>query len=70
MSQQLHRDAMIRKIQVVKMRGQAQSPGVHTFRITDDGIEVFPRAVISPKSTPALQIKGTERLSIGVPEIG
>src|SRR5690606_25650404 len=31
------------KIQVVKVRGQAQMPGLHTFRITDAGLQVFPR---------------------------
>src|SRR5471030_3501383 len=46
MSQQVHRDALVRKIQVVKMRGQAQSLGVHTFRINDEGVEIFPRAVM------------------------
>ncbi|MGZ3252680.1 MAG: RAD55 family ATPase [Burkholderiaceae bacterium] len=66
-SQQLHRDAMMRKIQVVKMRGQAQSPGVHTFRITDEGVEIFPRAVMSASSAPALQIAGSQRHSTGVP---
>ncbi|MGZ3237142.1 MAG: RAD55 family ATPase [Burkholderiaceae bacterium] len=67
MSQQLHRDAMMRKIQVVKMRGQAQSPGVHTFRITDTGVEIFPRAVMSSSSAPTLQIVGSQRHSTGVP---
>ncbi|MGZ3158603.1 MAG: RAD55 family ATPase [Burkholderiaceae bacterium] len=66
-SQQLHRDAMMRKIQVVKMRGQAQSPGVHTFRITDEGVEIFPRAVMSSSSAPVLQIVGSQRHSTGVP---
>jgi circadian clock protein KaiC len=47
MSQMSYRDSMIRKIQVVKMRGQAQSPGLHTFKISDSGIEVFSRAVAS-----------------------
>lgn len=46
MSQMLHRDAMVRKIQVVKMRGQAQRPGLHTFRIGDDGVEIFPRVMV------------------------
>jgi circadian clock protein KaiC len=46
LSQNLHRDSMVRKMRVVKMRGQAQAPGMHTFRITDDGIQVFPRAII------------------------
>ena len=46
LSQNLHRNSMVRKMQVVKMRGQAQAPGLHTFRINDEGIQVFPRAII------------------------
>lgn len=69
MSQLVHRDAMVRKIQVVKMRGQAQSPGVHTFRINDDGVEVFPRALITASAAGAVQITGDTRLSMGVPEL-
>ena len=64
MSQLVHRDAMVRKIQVVKMRGQAQSPGVHTFRIDNDGITVFPRALLDAASKPT-DMSGP-RLSMGV----
>lgn len=46
LSQSMHGNSMVRKIQVVKMRGQAQAPGLHTFRISDRGIQVFPRAVV------------------------
>ncbi|MDB5762080.1 MAG: putative circadian clock protein KaiC [Herminiimonas sp.] len=67
MSQLMHRDSMVRKIQVVKMRGQAQSPGLHTFRIGDDGVEIFPRTVLEPGITADLQISGDKRLSMGVP---
>jgi circadian clock protein KaiC len=69
MSQLVHRDAMIRKIQVVKMRGQAQSPGVHTFRINDSGVEVFPRALIKSSTTGDIKISGDKRLSMGVPTL-
>jgi circadian clock protein KaiC len=67
LSQLVHREAMVRKISVVKMRGQAQSPGVHTFRINDDGVAVFPRAV--PKNQPTASLPGAERISFGVPEL-
>jgi len=67
LSQLVHRDAMVRKIQVVKMRGQAQSPGVHTFRINDDGVEIFPRAVLKSGTTQNIQISRDTRLSMGVP---
>jgi circadian clock protein KaiC len=67
MSQLVHRDAMVRKIQVVKMRGQAQSPGVHTFRISDAGVQVFPRAVLKLNTTGDVRISGEKRLSMGIP---
>jgi circadian clock protein KaiC len=41
--QSVERNSSVRKLQVVKMRGQAPMPGLHTFRITGDGIQVFPR---------------------------
>ena len=65
LSQMVHRDAMIRKIQVVKMRGQAQSAGVHTFRINNDGVEIFPRAVIASNGD-SISISGDQRLSMGI----
>jgi circadian clock protein KaiC len=46
--QSLDRNSMVRKIQVMKMRGQAPVPGLHTFRITDEGIQVFPRVIVGP----------------------
>jgi len=40
----VHEDnSVVRKMRVVKMRGQAHLGGSHTFRITDDGIRVYPR---------------------------
>jgi circadian clock protein KaiC len=36
-------NAVVRKIRVVKMRGQAHMEGTHTLRITDDGIRIYPR---------------------------
>jgi len=41
--QSIDRNSGVRKLQVAKMRGQAPLPGLHTMRITDDGLEVFPR---------------------------
>lgn len=65
--QVVHRDAMVRKIQVVKMRGQGQRPGLHTFRIADDGVEIFPRAILESGATGKLRLTGNQRLSTGVP---
>jgi circadian clock protein KaiC len=43
LSHQQEEDAVVRKIRVVKMRGQAHMSGSHTMRITGDGIRVYPR---------------------------
>ena len=67
LSQHVHRDAMVRKLQVVKIRGQAQRPGLHTFRISDHGLEVFPRAIVNSHSTAEVEIPDGLRLTMGVP---
>ena len=68
MTQHIHRDAMVRKIQVVKMRGQSQRPGLHTFRITDGGVETFPRVLVPSAKAPSASIhSGDTRLTMGVP---
>ena len=69
--QRLDRNSMVRKMQVMKMRGQAPIPGLHTFRITGDGVQVFPRVIVGPgeKARPAVagaKRKPQERLSLGV----
>jgi circadian clock protein KaiC len=70
MSQNLQRNSMVRKMQVVKMRGQAQAPGLHTFRISDAGIHIFPRAIIQQgtASDSAIQTTtGEKRMPMGIP---
>lgn len=66
--QSLDRNSMVRKMQIMKMRGQAPIPGLHTFRITGDGLQVFPRVIIGPeeKSPGIGGSKARKRLSIGV----
>jgi circadian clock protein KaiC len=70
LNQSVDRNSMVRKMQVMKMRGQAPIPGLHTFRITDGGVQVFPRVIVGPaeKSRPAAGAKppSPERLSLGV----
>lgn len=63
-SQLTDRDSIVRKIQVVKIRGQSQKLGLHTFRIGPQGIEVFPRRILDPAGK---QISDNKRLSMGVP---
>lgn len=44
LSQSTQRNSVVRKLQVMKLRGQESMPGLHTFRITGDGLQVFPRS--------------------------
>jgi circadian clock protein KaiC len=71
LNQSVYRNSMVRKIQVLKMRGQQTSPGIHTFRITGDGLEVFPAASIpSDSGPPGLSSRRPppqRRLTMGVP---
>ena len=64
LSQVRDRNSIVRKLQVVKTRGRAQMPGLHTFRIADHGLQVFPRI---PEQTLNRVPKKRERLSTGVP---
>src|SRR5690606_6459029 len=43
--QSIERNSSVRKLQVLKLRGQAPLPGLHTMRITGDGVQVFPRII-------------------------
>ncbi len=45
MMQSIKRDSMVRKIQISKSRGQATVAGLHTLRIGNDGIRIFPRTL-------------------------
>jgi circadian clock protein KaiC len=73
LDQSVYRNSMVRKIQVLKMRGQPTRPGMHTFRITGAGIEIFPAAVIHVDSGDAVVTSGVlrsnKRLSMGVPHL-
>jgi circadian clock protein KaiC len=65
LAQAADNNSVVRKLQVVKVRGQAPMPGFHTYRITDDGLQVFPRLSLPvdehQRETPS------GRASTGVP---
>jgi circadian clock protein KaiC len=71
--QSLDRNSMVRKMQVMKLRGQAPIPGLHTFRITNDGVQVFPRMIVGPREkrrgTPSKNDTPLKRVSIGVKKL-
>jgi len=64
LTQATDRNSVVRKVQVVKTRGRAPMPGLHTFRITDDGLQVFPRI---PEQTLKRVLAKPERQPTGVP---
>lgn len=65
--QQIERNSIVRKLQVMKLRGQASIPGLHTFRITADGLQAFPRTFgLTGRKSKALN-RG--RLSCGCAEL-
>ena len=65
--QNVERNSVVRKMQVMKLRGQATVPGLHTFRITDAGLQTFPRTF--GLVGQAGQVKGGRRLSTGLGEL-
>jgi circadian clock protein KaiC len=64
LSQATDRNSVVRKLQVTKVRGHAFMPGLHTFRITDRGLQVFPRI---PEQQAKRIAPPSVRLPRGVP---
>jgi len=67
LSQVAERNSVVRKLQIMKLRGQASVPGLHTVRISNGGLQAFSRTLglISNKINPSRR----RRLSIGIPEL-
>ncbi|MGZ9185274.1 MAG: RAD55 family ATPase, partial [Candidatus Binatia bacterium] len=63
--QSVERNSIVRKMQVMKLRGQESVPGLHTFRITERGLQTFPRT-FGLTDNKSDHIKGRRRLSTGV----
>ncbi len=68
LSQVVERNSVVRKLQVMKLRGQDSVPGLHTVRITDGGLQAFSRTLgfRGKKMNP---LRGRRRLSVGIPEL-
>jgi circadian clock protein KaiC len=67
--QSVQRNSMVRKLEVMKMRGQPTLAGLHTFRISAAGIQVFAPAGSALAEAPASAMREGGRLSIGVPAL-
>jgi circadian clock protein KaiC len=67
LSQVTERNSVVRKLQVLKLRGQAAVPGLHTIRITDDGLEAYSRTLGLDAAKPRPERRS--RLSMGIPDL-
>jgi circadian clock protein KaiC len=65
--QSLQRNSIVRKMEIMKMRGQAALPGLHTFRISARGIEVFAPAHLAAPVQRNSAAPRASRLPMGVP---
>jgi circadian clock protein KaiC len=65
--QHTERNSVVRKLQVMKLRGQFSVPGLHTFRITNAGVQAFSRTL--GLSGRKQKLPGRKRLSTGSSEL-
>ena len=65
--QTVERNSIVRKLQIVKLRGQDSVPGLHTFRITDAGVQAFSRTF--GLSGHMKDPPSHRRLCFGIPEL-
>ena len=68
--QSVQRNSMVRKLEIMKMRGQASLPGLHTFRLDATGVRVFAPAEVLVAGEPAVEaaVHGA-RVQMGVPAL-
>ncbi len=65
LTQRVERNSMVRQVQALKIRGNAPQPGLHTVRISEEGVRAFPRML-----KPIEEAQGTvsrELISTGIP---
>jgi circadian clock protein KaiC len=62
--QSIKHNAMVRKMEVSKMRGQATLPGLHAFRMGQAGVQVFPARSLARR--PLADAPTEHRLAMGV----
>ncbi len=65
--QSVQRNSVVRKMEVMKMRGQPSLPGLHTFRISSAGISVFAPAHVAVPVPLGSSSPADTRLQMGVP---
>jgi circadian clock protein KaiC len=67
LSQVVEGNSVVRKLQIIKLRGQESVPGLHTIRIGSGGVHAFSRMMglgVQKQKSPRRR-----RLSMGIPEL-
>ena len=64
--QSVQRNSVVRKMEIMKMRGQATLAGLHTFRIGNAGLQVFPPPTMEIAAAATAPGDGEPRLKMGV----
>lgn len=64
LTEDVDRNSATRKLRAVKVRGRNPMPGLHTFRLTNAGMQVFPRI---PEQQRERMVRPERRLATGVP---
>jgi len=67
LSQVTERNSIVRKLKIIKMRGQATVPGLHTLRIDNDGVQAYSRTLGLNADTVKLPVR--RQLSMGIPDL-
>jgi circadian clock protein KaiC len=67
--QSVQSNSMVRKMEIMKMRGQPSLPGLHTFRITQNGVQVFAPPALAPLTSWQPALEADQRLRMGVPKL-
>ncbi len=67
LTQNVERNAMERKLQILKLRGQESMSGLHTFRMSSAGIRIYPRNTgFTEKRARSVPMR---RISTGIPSL-
>ncbi len=67
LSQETERNSVVRKLQIIKIRGQSSVPGLHTVGINSRGLQAFSRTLgLDASNVPH---RKRRRLSIGIAEL-
>jgi circadian clock protein KaiC len=67
--QMVQRNSVVRKLEIMKMRGQATAPGLHTFRISGAGLHVYAPALNTATAGEADPSLARTRVSMGLPRL-